>query len=252
MIQVNVSAFLTRHQGANVLVQKIAGARIAVERSTDRLYFALKCWPVSACRLDQVDVALSTNWSGRSINELLDLSQTRPIFLRSDNTPTVGEAFQQTKRPPQSIRIRSAIASPTRNNAGEANKKSFGIDPNANERARYAASDSLSLALIVAFGVLVYGAKRFFTTDLLNEYGHYRGKSVAEIAAEKPRYKGSAYCTSCHAQQVAEWSNGVHNRPDIGKVVKCEVCHGPGGGRDPETTYLPPTTGPDHPKKVLK
>ena len=73
---------------------------------------------------------------------------------------------------------------------------------------------------------------------------------MAEIAAEKPRYKGSAYCTSCHAQQVAEWSNGVHNRPDIGKVVKCEVCHGPGGGRDPETTYLPPTTGPDHPKNL--
>ena len=88
------------------------------------------------------------------------------------------------------------------------------------------------LALIVAFGVLAYGAKRFFTADSFYEYGHYRGKSVAEIAAEKPRYKGTAYCTSCHAQQVAEWSNGVHNRPDIGKVVKCEVCHGPGGGRD--------------------
>ncbi len=104
--------------------------------------------------------------------------------------------------------------------------------------------------LIIAFGALAYGAKRFFTADSFYEYGHYRGKSVAEIAAEKPRYKGNAYCVSCHAEQVAEWSNGVHNSIDVGKVVKCEVCHGPAGGRDAETTYLPPTTGPDHPKNV--
>ena len=106
------------------------------------------------------------------------------------------------------------------------------------------------LLLIVVFGALAYGAKRFFTADSFYEYGHYRGLSVAEIAAEKPEYKGTAYCTSCHAKQVAEWFNGIHNRPDIGKVVKCEVCHGPGGGRDAETTYLPPTTGPDHPKNM--
>jgi cytochrome c553 len=106
------------------------------------------------------------------------------------------------------------------------------------------------LALLVGFGVLAYGAKQFFTVDSFYEYGHYRGKSVAEIASEKPKYKGTAYCASCHAQQVAEWSNGVHNRPDIGKVVKCEVCHGPGGGRDAESTYVAPSTGPDHPKNM--
>ena len=103
---------------------------------------------------------------------------------------------------------------------------------------------------MLAFAVLAYGAKQFFTADSFYEFGHYRGKSVAEIAAEKPKYKGTAYCTSCHAQQVAEWSEGVHNSVDVGKVVKCEVCHGPAGGRDAETTYLPPTTGPDHPKNV--
>src|SRR5450756_2648636 len=63
-------------------------------------------------------------------------------------------------------------------------------------------------------------------------------------------YKRQAYCTSCHAQQVAEWTNGVHNSIDVGKVVKCEVCHGPAGGRDVEATYVPPTTGPDHPKNL--
>jgi len=106
------------------------------------------------------------------------------------------------------------------------------------------------LLLMVAFAVLAYGGKQFFTADSFYEFGHYRGKSVAEIAAEKPRYKGNAYCVSCHAQQVAEWTNGVHNSIDVGKVVKCEVCHGPAGGRDIEATYVPPTTGPDHPKNL--
>jgi cytochrome c553 len=103
---------------------------------------------------------------------------------------------------------------------------------------------------MVGFAALAYGAKQFFTADSFYEYGHYRGKSVAEIASEKPEYKGTPYCTSCHAQQVAEWSIGIHNRPDIGKVVKCEVCHGPAGGRDPETAYIAPSTGPDHPKNM--
>ena len=106
------------------------------------------------------------------------------------------------------------------------------------------------LLLMVTFALLAYGAKQFFTVDSFYEYGHYRGTSVAEIAAEKPRYKGNAYCVSCHAQQVAEWTNGVHNSIDVGKVVKCEVCHGPAGGRDIEATYVPPTTGPDHPKNL--
>ncbi len=106
------------------------------------------------------------------------------------------------------------------------------------------------LLLMVAFALLAYGAKRFFTADSFYEYGHYRGKSVAEIAAEKPKYKGTAYCTSCHAQQAAEWSDGVHNSIDVGKVVKCEVCHGPAGGRDAESAYVPVTIGPDHPKNL--
>ena len=106
------------------------------------------------------------------------------------------------------------------------------------------------LLLLVVFGVVTYSAKRFFTADSFYEYGHYRGKSVVEIAGEKPKYKGAAYCTSCHAQQVAEWSNGVHNSVDVGKVVKCEVCHGPAAGRDAEIRYVPASTGPDHPKNL--
>jgi len=106
------------------------------------------------------------------------------------------------------------------------------------------------LLFMVTFAVVAYGAKQFFTTDSFYEFGHYRGKSVAQIAAAKPKYKGTAYCTSCHEQQAAEWTDGVHNSIDVGKVVKCEVCHGPAGGRDPENKYVPATTGPDHPKNL--
>jgi cytochrome c553 len=42
----------------------------------------------------------------------------------------------------------------------------------------------------------------------------------------------------------------VHNRPDIGKVVKCEVCHGAGGERDVRGMFENSSTGPDHPKDM--
>jgi len=104
--------------------------------------------------------------------------------------------------------------------------------------------------LLVIFVVAGYAAKRFFTVATFYEYGHYRGASVAAIASDKPKYKGAAYCASCHAEQVAEWSKGVHNSIDIGKVVKCEVCHGPGGERDVRGMFVNSTTGPDHPKNL--
>lgn len=106
------------------------------------------------------------------------------------------------------------------------------------------------LILMVVFGGLAYGAKRFFTTDSFYEFGHYRGNSVAEIASDKPKYKGMAYCASCHIQQLTDWSNGVHNSTDVGKIVKCEVCHGPGGERDARGMFEQSSTGPDHPKNL--
>ena len=105
--------------------------------------------------------------------------------------------------------------------------------------------------LMVVLGVAAYGGKRFFTADSFYEYGHDRGKSVAEIASDKPKYKGTAYCESCHAQQFAEWSKGIHNSVDVGKIVKCEVCHGPAGERDDDRgMYVNSPTGPDHPKNL--
>lgn len=104
--------------------------------------------------------------------------------------------------------------------------------------------------LMVGFVVLAYGAKKYFTVDSFYQYGHYRGDSVAEIASDKPKYKGTAYCAPCHVAQLAAWSNGIHNSTDVGKVVKCEVCHGPGGARDVGDVYRASATGPDHPQNM--
>jgi cytochrome c553 len=108
----------------------------------------------------------------------------------------------------------------------------------------------LLVLLIVAGGAAAYGAKRFFTVDSFYQYGHYRGKSVADIASDKPKYKGTAYCQTCHAERFAQWSKGVHNSADDGKIVKCEVCHGPAGGRDNLGMFVNASTGPDHPNNL--
>ena len=106
------------------------------------------------------------------------------------------------------------------------------------------------ILLIVAFGVVAVSSRNFLVDKSFYEYGHYRGNAVAEIARDKPKYQGTTYCQSCHAAQFAEWSKGVHDRTDIGKVVKCEVCHGPGGGRDPQQGYINASTGPIHPDNL--
>ena len=106
------------------------------------------------------------------------------------------------------------------------------------------------ILLMVGFACVGIWGEKFFTVNSFYQYGHYRGNSVADIASDKPKYKGTAYCASCHAEQIAEWSNGVHNRPDIGKVVRCEVCHGAGGERDVRGMFENSSTGPDHPKNL--
>jgi cytochrome c553 len=103
---------------------------------------------------------------------------------------------------------------------------------------------------MLVFGAVGYAAKVFFTVDSFYEFGHYRGKSVAEIASDKPKYKGPASCESCHAERFSEWSKGVHNKVDIGKVVICEVCHGAAGERDVRGMFEHLATGLDHPDKL--
>jgi cytochrome c553 len=106
------------------------------------------------------------------------------------------------------------------------------------------------MLLLVVFAIVALSAKHYFTVSTYYLYGHYRGASVASIASDKPKYKGTAYCITCHAPQTAEWSKGIHNSVDQGKVIKCEVCHGPGGSRDVKGPFENVSTGADHPKNL--
>lgn len=106
------------------------------------------------------------------------------------------------------------------------------------------------MLLLAAFALIGYAAKRGFTTKSFYEYGHYRGDSVAQIASEKPKYRGVGYCAPCHSEKTAEWSKGIHNRSDLGKVVECEVCHGPAGEREPRGMFVVSTSGPEHPANL--
>ena len=103
------------------------------------------------------------------------------------------------------------------------------------------------VALLIVFGSAAYAAKAFFTAESFYRYGHYRGDSVVEIASDKPKFKGSASCQTCHAALYAEWSIGVHHSANVGKAVQCEVCHGPGGARDAKGMFEHVSTGLDHP-----
>jgi cytochrome c553 len=103
---------------------------------------------------------------------------------------------------------------------------------------------------MVVFGAVAYGAKKFFTANSFYEYGHYRGDSVAEIAADKPKFQGVAYCARCHVQELTQWASGIHNSTDVGKIVRCEICHGPAGARDVRGPFQHVATGPQHPENI--
>ena len=106
------------------------------------------------------------------------------------------------------------------------------------------------IMLLVILGVLAYAAKQYFTVNSFYEFGHYRGNSVADMASNKPKFKGSASCKDCHKDVYKQWSEGIHYNPAAGKVVKCEVCHGPGGDRGTKGMFDHVSTGPDHPQNM--
>ena len=57
--------------------------------------------------------------------------------------------------------------------------------------------------LLLAFAVIAYAAKQYFTADSFYLFGHYRGLSVAEIASDKPKFKTPQSCEQCHAARYA-------------------------------------------------
>jgi len=93
---------------------------------------------------------------------------------------------------------------------------------------------------LAVFGAVAFAAKAYFTAPSFYLYGHYRGDSVAEIAADKPLYQGADSCRGCHAGRYAQWSAGVHNQPQAGKSVACETCHGAGAGHPVEAKLRVP------------
>ena len=88
------------------------------------------------------------------------------------------------------------------------------------------------LLLIAAAAAGGLAAKWYFTADSFYEYGHYRGKSVVEIASQEPVHQTARYCESCHGERHAQWSANNH------KTVNCETCHGAAQGH-PENGKLP-------------
>ena len=75
-------------------------------------------------------------------------------------------------------------------------------------------------------------AKSWLTEDTFYEFGHYRGDSVVQIAAQEPVFQTPRYCEPCHAERLAQWSANSH------KTVICEVCHGAAQGH-PANGKLP-------------
>src|SRR5450759_1445233 len=107
------------------------------------------------------------------------------------------------------------------------------------------------ILLIGIFGIVALTLRVFVIDKSYYRYGYYRGDAVAEIAQDKPKYQGTAYCESCHTAQFAEWSKGIHDSVSIGKVVTCEVCHGPAGSRDPQQRFINAATGRDAKLQVV-
>lgn len=89
------------------------------------------------------------------------------------------------------------------------------------------------LLLMACFLVAAIVAAILLTPESFYEFGHYRGDSVTEIAADTPLFQGPDYCEACHEERHADWSAGIHN------VVKCEVCHGAAGDHPLEREKLP-------------
>jgi len=106
------------------------------------------------------------------------------------------------------------------------------------------------ILVLLGFGVLALTVRHFVVDRSFYRYGHYRADALAEIARDQPKFRGTAYCQSCHGAEYDAWAHSPHNRADGGGIVKCEVCHGPGAGRDPGHDYIHAATGPVHPQNL--
>ncbi|MGB9245900.1 MAG: cytochrome c3 family protein [Terriglobales bacterium] len=80
----------------------------------------------------------------------------------------------------------------------------------------------LRVAAVLLAGIAVFAIVRFrLVPRSFGEYGHYRGNSIVEIAAQPVSFAGHAACESCHAEIFEKKRAGKH------AGVSCEACHGP-------------------------
>jgi uncharacterized CHY-type Zn-finger protein len=78
------------------------------------------------------------------------------------------------------------------------------------------------VALVFLAGTLAFLAFReWFVPKSFGQYGHYRGDSIAEIAALPIVHAGHETCETCHAEVLEVKKTGKH------AGVNCEACHGP-------------------------
>ena len=57
--------------------------------------------------------------------------------------------------------------------------------------------------------------------ESFGQYGHYRGKALAEIAAREPFWARRGACDKCHDKIVQKLAQAEH------QGLSCETCHGP-------------------------
>ncbi len=80
----------------------------------------------------------------------------------------------------------------------------------------------LRVALVYALGVALFLIVRaILVPHSFGEFGYYRGRAIAQVAALPMHFAGHQACRSCHADVVALKRSGVH------AGLHCEACHGP-------------------------
>ena len=105
------------------------------------------------------------------------------------------------------------------------------------------------LLLFVGFIAVAIAVRYYLTDKSFYEYGHYRGDAVPEIARDKPKYQGTAYCESCHAAQFAEWSKGIHNSVEHRQGRQMRGLPRPGRQPRPSATLYQRSDRPGSPQQ---
>jgi Cytochrome c7 and related cytochrome c len=93
----------------------------------------------------------------------------------------------------------------------------------------------LRLALVFLVGVAAFVIVRaILVPRSFGEYGHYRGNSIAEMAAGPIAFAGHDSCEGCHTDVAGVKSKGKH------RGVNCEACHGALASHADDPSLPPP------------